>query len=129
MTSMPARPRYSPARRVPLGAAGDLLFLSGIVCHDEDARDNIEKQARRIFARIASVLGDHDAAITDIVKTTSYLVDLADYDGFNRVRVEVFMDCVEPPASTAVGAGSLLGQGTRLEVDVIALVPRRGATA
>ncbi|WP_334389938.1 RidA family protein [Bradyrhizobium sp. AZCC 2262] len=118
----PARPRYSPARRVPLGASGDLLFLSGVVCHDEDARDNIEIQTRRIFARIAQVLEEHGAALTSIIKTTSFLVDLADYDCFNRVRVETFKDCREPPASTAVGAGSLLGQGTRLEVEVVALV-------
>ncbi|TKT70186.1 RidA family protein [Afipia massiliensis] len=128
MTNLaPARPRYSPARRIPLGPSGDLLLLSGVICHDDDARDNIEEQTRRIFARVAAVLKDHNAAITDIVKTTSYLTDLADYDGFNRVRVEIFIDCKEPPASTAVGVGSLLGQGTRLEVDVIALVPHIGA--
>jgi 2-iminobutanoate/2-iminopropanoate deaminase len=101
------------------------LFLSGVVCHDEDARDDIEMQTRRVFARIAQVLTEHGASLTDIVKTTSFLVDLADYDRFNRVRVEIFMDCKEPPASTAVGAGSLLGQGTRLEVEVVALVPLR----
>ncbi len=124
-SSSPARPRYSPARRVPLGGSGDLLFLSGIICSDEDARGNIEIQTRRVFARIAQVLAEHGASLTDIVKTTSFLVDLADYDSFNRVRVETFMDCKEPPASTAVGAGSLLGQGTRLEVEVVAFVPPR----
>ncbi|MBR0911560.1 RidA family protein [Bradyrhizobium japonicum] len=124
-TTISNRPRYSPARRVPLGGGGDLLFLSGIVCHDEDARDSIELQTRRIFARIASVLAANDASLADIVKTTSYLVDLAEYDSFNRVRVEAFIDCKEPPASTAIGAGSLLGQGTRLEVEVVAFVPAR----
>jgi 2-iminobutanoate/2-iminopropanoate deaminase len=117
------RPRYSPARRIPLGKSGDLLFLSGILCADDDARDNIEVQTRRVFERIAGVLAKHGASLSDIVKTTSYLADLADYDGFNRVRVEVFMDCKEPPASTAVGAGSLLGLGTRVEIEVVAFVP------
>nr|WP_063709208.1 RidA family protein [Bradyrhizobium centrolobii] len=117
------RPRYSPARRIPLGASGDLLLLSGILCVDDDARDNIEVQTRRIFDRIARALAKHGASLSDIVKTTSYLADLADYEGFNRVRVEAFKDCQEPPASTAVGAGSLLGSGTRVEIEAVAFVP------
>jgi len=92
-TASPNRPRYSPARRVSLGASGDLLFLSGIICADEDARDNIELQTRRVFERIYGVLVKHGASLSDIVKTTSFLTDLADYDVFNRVRVETFMDC------------------------------------
>jgi len=119
------RPRYSPARRIPLGPSGDLLFLSGIICSDEDARDNIELQTRRVFERIARVLAKNGASLSDIVKTTSFLADLADYDTFNRVRVETFMDCKEPPASTAVGAGSLLGIGSRIEIEVVAFVPPR----
>ena len=123
------RPRYSAARRIPLGARGDLLFLSGILCADEDARDDIELQTRRIFDRIAGVLAKNGGSLLDIVKTTSYLADLADYDGFNRVRVETFMGCKEPPASTAVGAGSLLGSGTRVEIEVVAFVSATDATA
>jgi 2-iminobutanoate/2-iminopropanoate deaminase len=122
-TTSENRPRYSPARRVPLGPSGDLLYLSGIICADEDARDNIEVQTRRVFERIARVLAKNGASLSDIVKTTSFLADLADYDTFNRVRVETFMDCKEPPASTAVGAGSLLGIGSRVEIEVVAFVP------
>jgi 2-iminobutanoate/2-iminopropanoate deaminase len=122
-TANPNRPRFSPARRVPLGPSGELLFLSGIICADEDARDNIELQTRRVFERISGVPAKHGASLSDIVKTTSFLADLADYDGFNRVRVETFMDCKEPPASTAVGAGSLLGSGTRVEIEAVAFVP------
>lgn len=59
-------------------------------------------RTRRIFARVAAVLKDHNAAITDTVKTRSYLVDLADYDGF-AFACETLMDCKELPASTAVG--------------------------
>jgi 2-iminobutanoate/2-iminopropanoate deaminase len=97
--------------------------LSGVLCADEDAHDNIEVQTHRIFARIAVLLAKHGASLSNVVKTTSHLADLADYDGFNRVRVETFMDCNEPPASTAVGAGSLLGSGTRVEIEVVAFVP------
>lgn len=119
------RPRYSPARRVPLGPSGDLLYLSGIICSDEDARDNIELQTRRVFERIGRVLAKNGASLSDIVKTTSFLADLADYEAFNKVRVETFIDCKEPPASTAVGAGSLLGIGSRVEIEAVAFVPPR----
>ncbi|WP_420970786.1 RidA family protein [Bradyrhizobium sp. B120] len=110
---------------MPLGPSGDLLFLSGSLCVDEDARDNIELQTRRIFERMERVLGKHGASLSDIVKTTAFLADLADYDGFNRARVEIFMDAREPPASTAIGAGSLLGIGTRVEIEAMAFVPSR----
>jgi 2-iminobutanoate/2-iminopropanoate deaminase len=116
------RPRFSPAMRVPVGT-GDLLYLSGVVCRDEDARDNIEIQTRRVFDRIIGVLEKNGASLSNVVKTTAFLTDLADYDGFNRVRVETFRDCRQPPASTAVGAGSLLGVGTRVEIELVAFVP------
>ncbi|WP_375780374.1 RidA family protein [Bradyrhizobium sp. ma5] len=99
--------------------------MSGSLCVDEDARDNIELQTRRIFERIARVLGKYGASLSDVVKTTAFLADLADYDGFNRARVEIFMDAREPPASTAIGAGSLLGIGTRVEIEAMAFVPSR----
>lgn len=65
---------------------------------DEDARDDIEIQTRRIFDRVARALGKHGASLSDVVKTTSYLADLADYDGFNRARVGIFMERSRRPA-------------------------------
>ena len=124
-TENPNRPQYSPVRRLPLGTSGELLCLLGIIWADEDARDNIELQTRRVFERIARVLGKHGASLSDIVKTTAFLADLADYDGFNRARVEIFMGAKEPPASTAIGAGALLGIGTRVEIEAVAFVPAR----
>lgn len=35
------------------------------------------------------------------------------------------MDVKEPPASTSIGAGSLLGFGTCVEIEVVAFVPSR----
>jgi len=35
----------------------------------------------------------------------------------------MFIDAKEPPASTSIGAGSLLGIGTRVEIEVVAFVP------
>ena len=63
--------------RIPFGPGGDLLFLAGIICHDDEARANIEEQTRRAFARIAAVLKDHNAALTNVVKMTSFLTVLA----------------------------------------------------
>jgi 2-iminobutanoate/2-iminopropanoate deaminase len=116
------RPRFSPVIRVPVGT-GDLLYLSGVICRDEDARNNIEIQTRRVFDRIIGVLEKNGASLSNVVKTTAFLTDLADYDDFNKVRVQTLKDCKEPPASTAVGAGSLLGVGTRVEIEVVAFVP------
>jgi len=119
------RPRFSPAIRVPVGT-GDLLYLSGVICRDEDARDNIDVQTRRVFARIVEVLKQNGASLTNVVKTTTFLADLADYPVFNQIRIETFLECKDPPASSAVGA-ALLGTGTRVEIELVAFVPSQKA--
>ncbi|WP_249142820.1 hypothetical protein [Bradyrhizobium liaoningense] len=40
-------------------------------------------------------------------------------------RLLALQDAQEPPASTAIGAGALLGSGTRIEIEVVAFVPSR----
>jgi enamine deaminase RidA (YjgF/YER057c/UK114 family) len=61
------------------------------------------------------------------LKATVFQTDLIDYDGFNSVRFETFMNCKEPPAGTAVGAGSLPGSGARVEIEVVAFLPSSGS--
>ncbi|MGY3694739.1 enamine deaminase RidA (YjgF/YER057c/UK114 family) [Bradyrhizobium sp. USDA 3240] len=91
-------------RRVPLGPSGDLLFLSGSLCVDEDARDSVELLTRRIFERTARVLRKLGASLSDIVKTTAFL---ADYDGFNPARIEIFMDAKSGAQNRANGGESV----------------------
>ena len=56
--------------------------------------------------------------LQDIVKTTIYLVDRADYPAFVKVRTEVLNG--HKPASTLVYVSGLVKPEWKVEIDVIA---------
>ena len=101
--------------------AGGLVFLSGQVgldpISDERTRDDVSEQAHRVMKNIGGILGDVGLGYGDIVKTTVFLADIADYPAVNEVYGSYFGD--EPPARSAVQAGALPG-GFLVEVEVVA---------
>ena len=101
--------------------AGGLVFLSGQVGLDpisgERTRDDVSEQARRVMRNIGGILGDVGLGYGDIVKTTVFLTDIADYPAVNEVYGSYFGD--EPPARSAVQVGALPG-GFLVEIEVVA---------
>jgi len=110
---------------VPLSAAvqaGDFLFLSGQVPFGPDGRlvpGDIAVQTRQVLENIAAVLGKVGASMEDVVKTTVWLTDAADFAAFNSVYREYFPSL--PPARSCVV--SLLAVDARVEIEAIAHVP------
>jgi 2-iminobutanoate/2-iminopropanoate deaminase len=107
---------YSQAVR-----AGGFLFTAGQIGLDpatgELVGPDVESQARRVFANLAAVLASANAGFADVVKTTVYLADMADFATVNAIYAEHF---VTPyPARSTVEAGGL-PKGARVEIDVIA---------
>lgn len=103
--------------------AAGLVFLSGQVAIDpttgERLTDDFRLQARQVLNNIGAILGDLGLDYGDIVKTTVFLADMADFGDFNSVYAEYFV--VDPPARSAIQAGALPG-GFLVEVEVIAAV-------
>ena len=101
--------------------ASGLVFLSGQVGLDpisgERTRDDVAEQAHRVMKNIGGILSDVGLGYSDIVKTTVFLADIADYPTVNKVYGSYFSD--EPPARSAVQAGALPG-GFLVEIEVIA---------
>ena len=64
----------------------------------------IEAQTRQVMDNLAAVLAAAGASMADVVRTTIYLADLADFATVN----EIYGRCFEPPAP---GAGD--GPGGR----------------
>jgi len=112
---------YSQAIR-----SGDLLFLSGQIPLDpatgELVRGGIEPEVARVLDNIAAVLEASGAGFGDVVRTTVYLVDLADFQAMNAVYASAFGEA--RPARSTVQV-SALPRGARVEIDVIARVPER----
>ena len=100
---------------------GGLVFLSGQVALDpatgERRPDDVEVQARQVMDNIGMILGDLGLAYEDIVKSTIFMADMADYPKVNDVYGSYFG--TEPPARSAIQAGALPG-GFLVEIEVVA---------
>jgi reactive intermediate/imine deaminase len=103
-------------------SAGGFLFTSGQIALDpltgELAGDDVEAQTRQVTANLAAVLAAAGLTFADVVKTTIYLVDMADFAKVNAVYGELFDGGVPPARSTVAVAG--LPRGARVEIDAIA---------
>ena len=101
--------------------AAGLVFVSGQVAIDPatDTRidGDVRAQALRVMENIGGILGDLGLGYADIVKTTIFLDDMADFPVVNEVYGGYFTD--EPPARSTVEAGALPG-GFLVEIELIA---------
>lgn len=106
---------YSQAIR-----SGDLLFASGQLGLDPatgNLVDGIEAQARQALTNLQAVLAAAGAGIADVVKTTIFLADMADFATVNAIYGELFRH--EPPARSTVQVAAL-PKGGLVEIEVIA---------
>ena len=109
---------YSQAIR-----AGGLLFVSGQGALDpktgQPVRDSVEREARQVMENLKAILEAAGSSLDQVVKSTCYVTDLADFQTFNKVYGEYFTG--DPPARTTIQAARL-PLDFRVEVDVIATV-------
>ena len=104
--------------------AGGFFFASGQVPIDpatgELASETVEAQARQVFANLEQVLAAAGCGFADVLKTTVFLTDLANFAEVNSIYAEYF---VEPfPARSCVQIAAL-PKGSLLEVELIAKIP------
>jgi 2-iminobutanoate/2-iminopropanoate deaminase len=102
-------------------AAGDTLYISGIVPVDADGNvvgEDVVAQARQVFEIMRRVLAAAGAQPADVVKVTLYLLDVDDRPLINPVRQEFFGSA--RPASTLVEVSRLAVDGALLEIEAVA---------
>lgn len=118
--STPSAPGALGPYSVAVEAAG-LVFISGQVALDpatgERAPDDVEAQVRQIMRNIEAILSDVGLGFDDVVKTTIFLADMADFPKVNEIYGAAFGD--SPPARSTVEAGGLPG-GFLVEIETIA---------
>jgi 2-iminobutanoate/2-iminopropanoate deaminase len=104
---------------------GGLLFLSGLVPIDADGQlvgeGDVVEQTRQIFRNMALALRAGGCGFGDVVKVTTFLLDVGDRAKINPVRQEVFGDA--RPASTLVEVSALAVPGALLEIEAVAAIP------
>jgi 2-aminomuconate deaminase len=72
---------------------------------------------------IKTILDREGLTWTDIVKVTKYLTDMRDMDGMVTVLADYFGTWT--PASTTVCVNQLSTPGARVELDMIAVYPKK----
>ena len=118
--STPVGP-YSPSRR-----AGPWVVCSGQIGLEQGTdgpalAEGLEAQVRRAMANAERLLADEGLGWRDVVKTTVFLADMADYARFNEVYVEVLG--ASRPARSAVAVAAL-PLGALVEIEVWAYAER-----
>jgi 2-iminobutanoate/2-iminopropanoate deaminase len=102
--------------------ANGFVFVSGQTAIDPTGGptpEDVGEQTRMIMENLGSILGDIGLDYNDIVKTTIFLEDIADFGEVNEVYGSYFGDT--PPARSTVQAGALPGGGRfDVEIEVIA---------
>ncbi len=111
---------YSQAVAAP---AGRLVFCSGQIPLDprtgELVKGTIEEETRRVMENLKAVLAAAGASFGQVVKTTIFLTDLADFAKVNEVYGG-YLGAV-PPARATVQVAAL-PRGDRVEIDAVAVV-------
>ena len=109
---------YSQAIR-----AGQFLFVSGQVAIDPatDAlvQGGIGDQTRRTLENVGEILKAGGGSFQQVVRTTVYLTDLADFAAMNEVYSSFFTS--PQPARSTIQAAKL-PKDARIEIDVIAFL-------
>ena len=103
-------------------AAGPFVFISGQI--PMDARGNLVEgdivvQTIQVIANLKAILAAVGLTLKDVVKTTVYLKDMADFFEMNRTYGEFFAQ--HPPARTTIQAAAL-PRNIAVEIEVIALL-------
>ncbi len=104
--------------------AGGFLFTAGQIPLDpgtmEIVAGDVVPQARQVLANLQHVLAKAGCDWKDVVKTTVFLQDMADFPRFNEVYAAALGDA-RPARSTVQVAA--LPRGVSVEVELIAKVP------
>jgi 2-iminobutanoate/2-iminopropanoate deaminase len=101
--------------------AGGLLFVSGQIAIDPATNKllsgDIEAQTEQVMKNLIAILKAAKMGPDNVVKTTVYLADLADFPKMNEVYAR-FLGNNPPARSTIQAAG--LPRSVKVEIDVIA---------
>jgi 2-iminobutanoate/2-iminopropanoate deaminase len=116
--------RAAPAAIGPYSQAvadGGLLFCSGQIGIDPSSNSLVEggteAQTRRALENLREVLAAAGLGFEDVVKTTVFVADLADFDIVNRIYGEHF--AAPYPARSTVQAAAL-PRNARVEIEAVA---------
>jgi 2-iminobutanoate/2-iminopropanoate deaminase len=118
------KPAKSPAAVGPYNHAvriGDMLFCAGQI-PIEPATGNlisgdIKAQTERVLENVKAILDDQKLTFSNVVKSTVFLTNLADFAGMNEIYAKYFTS--DFPARSTIQVAAL-PKGANVEIEVVA---------
>ena len=114
----------NPDMQLPFSDAvrvGNMLYLSGKIGNipgtSELAEGGIQGETRQALENIKASLEKHGSSMSEVVKCTVFLADIAEWGAMNEVYMTYFP--VNPPARSALGASGL-ALDSRVEIECFA---------
>lgn len=111
---------YVPGMRV-----GNLVFVSGQSGRDpatnQLAGPDVESQTAQCLRNIEAILQAAGAGLQHVIRCGVFLVDMREFPKMNDVYARTFG--THRPARTTVEVSALPGEGLRVEIDAVAVVP------
>ena len=103
--------------------AGGWLYCSGQIPLDPATGEmvgagDVEAETRQVLRNLQAVLSAAGADAARVVRTTVYLIDLADFQAVNAIYAEMFGSGVSPARACVQVAA--LPKGSKVEIDCIA---------
>jgi len=102
---------------------GNLVYCSGQIALDPASGTlvggGIVAETERVLDNLTAVLRAAGGGLSDVVKTTVFLVDMADFAAMNEVYAARFSTPHPARSTVAVAA---LPRGARVEIEAVALL-------
>lgn len=96
--------------------SGQIALIPGT---GELLEGDVAAQCKQVMANLQAVLKAAGAGFSDVVKTTIYLEDMADFAAVNEIYASYFDS--DPPARATVAVRGL-PKGVQVEIDAIAVI-------
>src|SRR5271165_6348774 len=119
-----SKPAKSPAAVGPYNHAvrtGDLLFCAGQIPIDPKdgslVTGDIKLQTDRVLQNVKAILDDQGLTFANVVKSTVFLADLANFAGMNEIYAKYFTGNFPARSTIQVAA---LPKAAGVEIEVIA---------
>ena len=103
--------------------SGDFLFCSGQIPLDPTTGEivgaDVTEQTTRVLENLKGLLESQKLTLNDVVKTTVFLTDLANFQAMNAVYSTYFTS--DPPARSTIQV-SALPKGASVEIEATAKI-------
>src|SRR6478672_5644344 len=124
LTKTVIKPAKSPAAVGPYNhgvRVGDLLFCAGQIPIIPESghliAGDVRAQTEQVLENVKAILEDQKLTMANVVKSTVFLTNLADFPGMNEVYTRYFP--ADFPARSMVQVAAL-PRGASVEIEVIA---------